>query len=880
MVEVGERFREQGRKTRRLTVSHAFHSPLMDPMLDDFRAAIEGVTFHEPRLPVIATGDVTTVDYWVRHVREPVRFAQNVSTLADQGAGVFLELGPDAVLAPMMVESVESPVVHSLRKDRDDETAFLTALAKVHVAGVAVDWTSLVAGGRRIDLPTYAFEHQRYWPEATTTPVTADPVDAEFWSLVQDEDLESVASELDLDSDTAAVVVPALSGWRNRRRARSVVDALRYRETWVRLDEPAETTSGRWLAIVPADGDAEWADSVLAALGTDVVRVTADTADRAELAKRLTEHAEPGLAGVVSLTATAQAAPSGAVPGGLVLSLITVQALGDAGIDAPLWCVTRGAVSLGENEAVLRPEQGTLWGLGRAAALELPRRWGGLVDLPEVVDDDVAAALARALTGAGDEDQLIVRSGDVFGRRLERAPSTGENAGEWRFRGTVLITGGTGGLGGHVARWAVTNGAEHVVLTSRRGPDAPGAAERRDELTALGARVTVVACDAADRDGLARVVADLPAELPLRAVVHAAGVVVDDAPVAELTVDQLDTFLRSKMVAANNLHELTKDLELDAFVMYSSGASSWGAGGQPAYGAANAYLDALAKVRKGAGLPATAMAWGSWAGAGMGAAEPETIQAMERRGVLSMEPALAIGALQQALEEDRTLLTVTNTIWERFVPSFTAARPSPLLTGIPEARDALSDVDEPAAGGESALAQRLAELPEDERDDAVVELVRAQTAAVLGHTGAEAIAVDQAFREQGFDSVAAVDMRERLKNATGLPIPASLVFDHPTPRAVAGFLLSKLVVADSTARGSVQDELARFEAALWATSADGPDRAEIQSRLEKIVSRLRTPSTSTTSPASSANGATDDDIHSVPVDQLLSIIDEQLSDRS
>ena len=164
VLDVVAQFAEEGRKTRRLTVSHAFHSPLMDPMLDEFRSVVEGLTFTQPRLPVVAVGDVTSAEYWVRHVREPVRFAQTVDTLAERGASVFLELGPDAVLAPMVAESVDSTVVPSLRKDRDEETAFLTALARLHVTGATVDWSRLLDGGRRIDLPTYAFDRQRYWP--------------------------------------------------------------------------------------------------------------------------------------------------------------------------------------------------------------------------------------------------------------------------------------------------------------------------------------------------------------------------------------------------------------------------------------------------------------------------------------------------------------------------------------------------------------------------------------------------------------------------------------------------------------------------------------------------------------------------------------------
>ncbi|QFU93047.1 type I polyketide synthase [Amycolatopsis sp. YIM 10] len=864
-AEIVAGFAERGRKSRRLPVSHAFHSPLMNSMLDDFRAVVSGLSFTAPRVPVVSnlTGGVATgaelcsPDYWVRHVRGTVRFADGVRALAEAGADVFLELGPDGVLSGMAADSApDATLVPILRKDRPEELGALTALAKLHVIGVPVSWRAVFAGtgARRVDLPTYAFQRQRFWPElaAPATATGSDPVDAAFWSLVDDGDLATVASALEVDPKTAATMVPALATWRNRRRAQSVVDSWRYRESWVRLPEPSAPAGRSWLAVL--DREDEWTTAVLAALGPDVVRV--EVSDRKAMATKFEDLAGQEFAGVVSLAGLSEAPSHGAVPAGLLYSVEVVQALGDAGIEAPVWLVTRGAVAVGKPGEVTRPEQGALWGLGRSAALELPRRWGGLVDLPERFDDQAGKRFAAVLIG--HEDQVAVRSGGVFGRRLVHAPATGARPENWRLRGTVLITGGTGGLGGQVARWAVASGAEHVVLTSRRGPDAPGAAELKAELEAEGTRVTIVACDAADRDALREVLAGID----VNSVVHAAGVGVGDAPIGSVTAEQLDGLLRSKLTAAWNLHELTGDL--DNFVLFSSGAGSWGSGGQPGYAAGNAYLDALATHRRGEGLPATSIAWGSWADAGLGADNPELSEHMRRVGVLPMEPRLAIAALQQALEDGETLLTVTNTDWKRFAPSFTATRPSPLLADLPEAVAAVAT--EPETGAEPELRQRLAELSEADRARVLLDLVRAEAAAVLGHDRPQAIPADKVFREQGFDSVTAVEVRERLRVKSGLSLPAALVFDYPTPRAVAAYLGENLVIEQP--RGSAVSELDRFEAALWA---ENTDTQVIGERLEAILQRLRKPA---------AARSSEEDINSVPVDRLLDIIDGELSDLS
>ncbi|WP_143054347.1 beta-ketoacyl reductase [Streptomyces sp. KS_5] len=483
------------------------------------------------------------------------------------------------------------------------------------------------------------------------------------------------------------------------------------------------------------------------------------------------------------------------------------------------------------------PRPGTLWGLGRVAALEHPALWGGLADLPDTVDTRCGAQLAALLTADATEDQLALRASGAYARRLVAAgepaavkstrtggtsvtgatgrrldpadePSeaepmpTGDTnrrllpAGEptaanpWRTGGTVLVTGGTGALGSRLAHWAVARGAVHVLLLSRRGPDAPGADTLAKQLTELGARVTVAACDIADQDALAAHLDALPAEEPLTAVIHAAGVSDGDSDTTSLTPDTLQTLLSAKLLGARHLHELTADRDLDAFVLFSSGAASWGSGGQPAYAAANAYLDALAAHRRAAGLPATSVAWGAWGETGM-ATEPGLAAELARRGVHPMDPDTALAALQRALDEDVSGLTVTATDWAAFLPAFTAARPSPLLSELARATDAgPADAPDPEDG--PGLRDRLAELPDVERTRLLLDLVRTEAAATLGHTGADAVPAERALRDLGFDSVSAVDLRNRLKAVTGLALPASLVFDHPNATAVAAHLRTEL----------------------------------------------------------------------------------------
>ncbi|MGW3407375.1 beta-ketoacyl reductase, partial [Streptomyces zhihengii] len=324
----------------------------------------------------------------------------------------------------------------------------------------------------------------------------------------------------------------------------------------------------------------------------------------------------PGVAGVVL------------VAGDVTETLATVQGLSE--VSAPLWVLTRGAVSVGGSDRPARPDLAAVWGLGRVAALEVPGRWGGLVDLPEALDTRSGSWLAAVLASGGGEDQVAVRASGVFGRRLARAVSVGVVDEAWNPSpsGTVLVTGGTGALGVEVARWLAGRGVPHLVLTSRGGVAPEGLVE---ELAALGAQVTVAACDVADRDALAAVIAAVPAEWPLTGVVHAAGVL-DDGMLDGLSSERLASVMRPKADGLAALDAVTAGLPLEWLVVFSSMAGTVGNAGQANYAAANAWVDAWVEQRRERGLPAASIAWGPWAESGM-AADNALSRRLHRSGV-------------------------------------------------------------------------------------------------------------------------------------------------------------------------------------------------------------------------------------------------------
>ncbi|MFJ2114185.1 SDR family NAD(P)-dependent oxidoreductase, partial [Streptomyces sp. NPDC087850] len=813
----------QGVRARRIAVDYASHSAQVERVGETLATELAGLDPRVSRIPFYSTVDNTWADttqltgaYWYRNLRQRVRFEEGVRALVDQGYRAFVEVSAHPVLTMSVQDTLEAVtrqpclVTGTLRRSEGGPRRFLTSLAEAYVKGVPVSWVGLFPGGApAVELPTYAFQRRRYWLDAPASPRTGGP------------------------------------------------DGRRYRVVWKPLPEPAvpaPALTGSWLLV--GDGIPAELPEALEAHGACTVLASVQD---------VTAGAAPldGVTGVVCL------------PGNVTEATAVFQGLASAGLGtARIWALTREAVRVSGAESV-DPAAAAIWGWGRVAALEHPSRWGGLIDIPRVWDARTVPRVAATLAGATGEDQTAVRTAGRYGRRMipapAPAPATG-TPGEWRpeTAGTALITGGTGGLGAHVARWLAAQGAGHLLLVSRRGPDAPGADELRCELQELGARVTITACDVADRQAVAGLLGGIPAEYPLSSVFHTAGIL-DNSPITELTPGRIDALFAPKADAAVHLHELTIHQELSAFVLFSSGAGIWGSAGQAGYAAANAFLDALAEHRRAQGLTATAIAWGAWDADGM-AADPEVAGRLRRRGVTAMPPGRGIEALRRALDLDDTTVTVADIDWTRFAQTFTVTRPSPLLDELAEVRRALApeaaDRAVPGADGEE-FRRTLAVLSAAERYDRLLELVRTQAARVLGHGSAAAVDPDRAFKELGFDSLTAVEFRNRLNEATGCRFPTTLVFDHPAPAALAQWIDGELSADGMPAARTAGQELARLEAALDTLDPEGGEGLRIAVRLQTLLGKWQERTGGARDAAATA-------LESATNDELFDLVDNDL----
>ncbi|WP_208876629.1 SDR family NAD(P)-dependent oxidoreductase [Streptomyces armeniacus] len=544
--------------------------------------------------------------------------------------------------------------------------------------------------------------------------------------------------------------------------------------------------------------------------------------------------------------------------------------------------LTRGAVAASAEGDVRDLAAAAVWGLIRSAQNENPDRLL-LVDVDEADAswDALPAALATAV--AHGEPQLALREGAAHAPRLVRASPEQQSGHQTEQRterqaepvrldpdGTVLITGGTGTLGTLLARHLVRRyGARHLLLTSRSGPDAPGAAELRAELEESGARATITACDTADRDALARVLDAIPGGRPLTAVFHTAGVL-DDATLTSLTPERLHPVLRPKVDAAWHLHDLTRDKDLSAFVLFSSVTATVGSAGQANYAAANTFLDALAHHRHAQGRAATSLAWGLWADTSALTAtlDEGNRSRMSRNGVVPMTADEGLALLDASLARTGGPLLVPARMDQVALRAMAGKGLLPVLfrglVRMPARR---------AAAG-VPLGQRLAGLDEAAQTELLLQTVRTQIAAVLGHASPEAVDPDRAFQDLGFDSLTAVELRNLLNSTTGLRLPATLVFDHPTPAALAAYLRGRVAPdgGPRTASDTLLAELDRLEERLLGLVPDDADHARAAARLQSLAAKLNgSPDAAAGEPSSVT-----DRIESATADEIFEFIDKGL----
>ncbi|MEU0928139.1 type I polyketide synthase [Streptomyces malaysiensis] len=533
--------------------------------------------------------------------------------------------------------------------------------------------------------------------------------------------------------------------------------------------------------------------------------------------------------------------------------------------------LTTGAVAVDPGEPV-DPAIAAVWGLVGTAQSENTGRIL-LMDIDNEPSSYAALSTVVPALFVADETQAAIRAGTCFLRRLTRVVDASESGpgGLAGVGGTVLVTGGTGALGAVVARHLVAvHGVRSVVLASRSGPGAAGAAELEAELVGAGARVRIVACDVADRDAVAGLLDAVPEDAPLSAVVHTAGVL-DDGVLTALTPERMDAVFRPKVDGALHLHELTRELELSAFVLFSSAAGTFGSSGQGNYAAANAYLDALAQHRAAQGLPATSLGWGMWShDAGMTAQLGDTDhRRLARDGLTALSAAEGMELFDTALRTgEPAVLPIKLDLGALRAQAATGSVPPPLRGLVPQPRQPRQQARSAHGHDADTLTARLAGAGSADRQAILLDLVRQEAAYVLGYTSVGRIGPDAAFTDVGFDSLTVIELRDRLLARTALRLPATFAFDFPTPQTLADHLNTRLG-ADTT-QDPVLAEVARLEELVAARPPGGAKDTGAAARLRALAVKL---SADASGPAGGAD--IEATLDAASVDDVLAFIDDE-----
>jgi len=806
-------------RTTPLPVSHAFHSPSMDPALPEFQAIANTLTLHPPTTPILSnlTGKLATAEqltsshYWTQHLRQPVRFHDNITHLLTQGDHTFLELSPHPQLAPTITETLtttertQSTIITTLHRNQPDLDTITTALAKLHNHNHSPTWKTLYPNATTTALPTYPFQHHPYWTQPTPTTDLSGAAEGALWKAVDNGEVDTVAEVLGMGgADSGASlgpVVRALREWHTDLGIRSAANTLRYRVGWQDVIPSTSPPSGRWLVLVfPEQSDGGWISglSAMPGGGVEVSIVDPNNLDRDALSAFLTSaYTRAHYDGIVSFLATDERAHPD-FPGvsiGLLSTLLITQAHCDAELGIPLWVVTQGAVSVsGTDDLAPSTSQSAVWGLGQSICLEHPDQWGGLIDLAHTATPRGVEQLSAILACPQSEDQLAIRRHGVSARRLYPARLTLsrlDRAPAWKTSGTALVTGATGRLAKPVVQWLVEAGAGHVALLSRSAAEHPRTAALERELHAAGSVTTSVSVDVTDRSALAAAIARIRSEHgPIRTVVHAAADLSWTA-ISAMTAEEFCHSYAAKAVGADNLVALLEDEPPDTFVLFSSAAATWGGARQGSYAAANAHLDALAAQLRNNGRTALSVGWGLWADE-TGDTSPQILDSFHRMGINQICPKTALAALRQALEANDTQLTIADVSWDRFLPAFTARRSHPLLTELASPPTSSST----STAGAERLRLQLAGQTAEQQRHTLNTLVCNATAGVLAHPDPAALDTEVAFKDLGIDSLTALELRDALTRSTGLTLPPTVIFDQPTPAALTRHLHRQLTPDD------------------------------------------------------------------------------------
>ncbi|KAB5518053.1 polyketide synthase [Coniochaeta sp. 2T2.1] len=781
-------FAGKGRKAKTLAVGHAFHSRYMDGMLEEFRAVAETVHFNPPERSIISSvegglakgNQLETAEYWVEQARRPVRFSDGIRALTGQGANVFLELGPDPVLCGMGAtclaladddQNLRVAWLPSLCRGKDSASSLQRSLAQLHLRHLPIDWQAYFGpfGCQRVQLPTYAF--QRDFDARHEAKLTG----------------LSTCNGIHLSNGASPRITNGKTSHTTSSDVRRNPSQTQFGIEWHPAKADSILPSGPWGLITRTipPRDSKWAASVTATLSQAGIQLI-----HVENVKR--HDKLEGLICLWDLDADVLSETAHVMSEALT-QLQTAAA--QAQTMPPIVWVTHQGLGTGDvvDDMFLKLGSGSLlWGLMRTARSEHPELQLRLVDLGQ---ETTGGCIPTAVMLKG-EPECAVRRDRVLVPRLQRLDPVPERTvarhALVRSDGAVLITGGLGDLGARVALWLVTDhSVRDLVLLSRRGMNGEGAGALVAELSNLGARVTVVAADIAKPEDVSSIMAAFGPDRPLRGVVHAAGVI-DSGVLSTMTQQRCETTIRPKVYGAWNLHEATKDMDLDLFMMFSSISGVMGMPGLANYAASNTYLDALAHLRRAQGLPGSSVAYGTWADGGMAARlGPATVAHLAQYGLDLLPPSEGLELFQQAVVSRRPLIMAAVLDLERLRAYFEeqVGLIPPFLGSLLNLE---SSVAQPPSRGRRSLREMLNDSEPDQHPDLVLNMVQEVVSKALGYTNALGVEIDRPLKDIGIDSLTAVQMRNHLATLTGLKLSVNLAFLHPNLKALSRSLLVQL----------------------------------------------------------------------------------------
>ena len=753
IAEVISKFDSQGISSKQLKVSHAFHSPLMQPMLEDFRQVAKSISYNEPQITLISnvTGreidrEIATAEYWVDHVVAPVQFIEGIKQLQQQECNVFLEIGAKPILLGMgrsILDSVGTSCLPSLRQRKADWSQIIKSLAALYAQGVKVNWANFARGyhSKKLQLPTYPFQRQSYWLERqnSTTDKTAN-INFERESALDYYSVRWQLSDRDINDLTPQF---STGKWLifadDNGLSTEIAEQLsQYEQEYllIELDKNSEQTNYQpedYTAIIDREVQG------IIYLGSIDDRAASELS-----IEKLERCQEKNYTTLLNL----------------------IQTLHQKSVIAPIHIITRGAQQIAQERLSANSILGAAyWGLGKVIASEHPEYYGSIIDLNEESEVGEAANIVRVM-GIEGEDYLALRQDKIYLPRLVQTELTKHSL-TIDADGYYLITGGSGSLGLQVARWLVDKGAQKLVLVSRNQPK-PAARETITTLESQGVTVKTVRGDISNYHDVERIVSNIP----LKGIIHSAGVL-EDGLLQNQTWGKFQKVLAPKVSGAWNLHLCTQHLDLDFFVLFSSIASLIGSPGQSNYAVANAGLDAIAHYRKSLSLPATSINWGAWDNGGM--AEEK---GFNRSGINLIQPQQGLTALEELLSTDTAQIGAMSVNWDKLARSYPYLRQSNYFAELITTTDVNDATD---------IYSELLALDSDAREEYLVKYLQNAIANILQVTPDD-LSISTSLLDLGMDSLMLMEAINLIKEDLRLMLYPREFYERPKIASLAAYL--------------------------------------------------------------------------------------------